>query len=165
MKRSFRVGALILAVAAWLFLSQALYAAPFTDHPGPSLEAASICASAPWIPHVSITRSALSELRERMAKYAYPTGVCITGPFEQDCRAPASVEEAWLLEKLYGLAPRWVLHIVSLQELAAEAPDPGETFSVVEVSGIAIGILTSKTVGPLSVELYGDAIRVFELDA
>jgi hypothetical protein len=156
---------LILAVAAWLFLSQALYAAPSTNYPGPSLEVTSICASAPWIPHMSITRSALNELSERMAKYDYSTAVRITGPFEQDCRAPASVEEAWLLEKLYGPAPRWVLDIVSLPELAAELPDPGETFRVVEVSGIVVGVLTSKTVERLSIELHGDAIRVLELDA
>lgn len=165
MNRSLRIGALVLAVAAWLFVSQALYAAPFTDHPGLPVEAATVCASAPWIPQVSITRSALGELRERMGQYAYPTGIRITGPFEQDCRAPASVEEAWLIEKLYGPAPRWILHIVPLQELAAESPDPGETFSVAEIAGITVGVLTSKTVSRLVVELYHDAIRVYELDA
>jgi hypothetical protein len=165
MKRSLKVGALVLTIAAWLFLSQALYATPYTEHSGPCIEAAAICASAPWIPHVSVTRSALSELRDRMAKYNYPTGIYITGPFEQDCRAPASVEEAWLIEKLYGPAPRWVLDIVPLQEFVAESPDPSDTFSVTEVSGITVGVLTSKMVARLSIELYGDAIRIYELDA
>jgi hypothetical protein len=165
MNRSLKVGALVFAFVAWVLLSQALYAGPAPDHDAPALEAASICISAPWMPHVSITRSALSELRERMARYNYPTGICITGPFEQDCRAPESVEEAWLIEKLYGPAPRWVLHIVPLQELVAPSVDPGESFYLREVCGIAVGIHTSKTVSRLSIELYGDAIRLLELDA
>jgi hypothetical protein len=165
MKRSRRVGAFLFAVVACLLVSATLYAAPFTEHTGASLEATSICASVPWIPHVSITRSALSVLRERMARYDYPTGLCITGPFEQDCRAPESVEEAWLIERLYGPPQRWILTIVPLWELAATAPDPGEFFLFQRFSGLSVGILTSKTVSRLSVELSGDAIRVYELDA
>jgi hypothetical protein len=165
MNRSLRVGALVFSFVAWLLLSQALYAGPAPDHAASALETASICISAPWMPHVSITRSALCELRERTARYDYPTGLCITGPFEQDCRAPESVEEAWLIEKLYGPAPRWVLHIVPLQELAAPSVDPGEPFYLTDVCGTAVGIHTSKTVSRLSIELYGDAIRLLELDA
>lgn len=164
MNRSLRIGALVLAFVAWLLLSQALYAGPAAEHATPSLETVSICISAPWIPHVTITRSALSELRERMARHDYPTGVCITGPFEQDCRAPESVEEAWLLERLYGPAPRWVLDIVPLREFAAPSADPGESFYVTDVSGLDVGIHTTKTVSRLSIELYGEAIRVRELD-
>jgi len=164
-KRSLGIGGLIVSVGIWLLLSQTLQAANVTEHTGPALEAASICISAPWVPRVSITRNALVELRERMAKYAYPTAVCITGPFEEDCRAPDGIEEAWLIEKLYGPPQRWVLDIVPLHELAAPALDPGESLSVVEVGGVTVGVLTSKTVSRLSVELHGDAIRVHELDA
>jgi len=59
--------------------------------------------------------------------------------FEQDCRAPESVEEAWLLEKLYGPPQRWVLDIVPLQELSAPSLDPGEGFFVEEVGGVLVG--------------------------
>jgi len=165
MERSRRIGAILVAIVACLLLSAALYAAPLTEHTGPSLEAVSICASAPWVPHVSITRSALRELRDRMARYDYPTGLSITGPFERDSRAPESVEEAWLIEKLYGPPQRWVLAIVPLWELAATTPDPGESFLLQHFSGLSVGILTSKTVARLSIELAGDAVRVYELDA
>jgi hypothetical protein len=165
MNGSLKVGALIFAFAAWLLLSQALYAGPAPDHAAPLLETAGIYIGAPWMPRVSIARSAVSELRERMARYDYPTGLSIVGPFEQDCRAPESVEEAWLIEKLYGRAPRWVLHIVPLPELVSPAVDPGESFYVTEVCGMAVGIHTSKTVSRLSIELDGDAIRVLELEA
>jgi hypothetical protein len=165
MSHSLKVGALVFAFVAWVLLSQALYAGPAPDHATPALETASFCISAPWMPHVSIARNALSELRERMARYDYPMGLCITGPFEQDCRAPESVEEAWLIEMLYGRAPRWVLHIVPRQDLVAPSVDPGESFYLREVCGIAVGIHTTKTVSRLSIELYGDAIRVLELDA
>jgi hypothetical protein len=100
-----------------------------------------------------------------MARYDYPTAVCITGPFERDCRAPQTVEEAWLIEKLYGPAPRWVLEIVPLQEIVAPSIDPGESFYRMQVDGVPVGILTSKTVTRLNIELYGEAIRIYELDA
>jgi hypothetical protein len=117
------------------------------------------------MPQVSISGDALRELRDRMARYAYPTGVLVTGPMAEDCRAPDSIEEAWLLEKLYGRAQRWVLEISPLGELAEQPVDPGETLHVEEVSGISVGVLTSKTVQRLSIELHGDAIRVCEIDA
>jgi hypothetical protein len=164
MKRSLGIGGLLLSVLIWLLLSQTLQAASLPEHTSPALEAASMCISVPWMPRVSITRNALVELRERMAQYNYPTGVCITGPFEADCRAPESVEEAWLIEKLYGPPQRWVIDIVPLHELGAPSLDPGEGFSVVEVGGVTVGVLSSKTVCRLSVELYEDAIRVYELD-
>jgi hypothetical protein len=165
MNRPLKLAALLLSVITSLLLSQALWAAGVTDHHGPALETASVCISVPFAPHVSIARSALRELRERMARYPYPTGVCITGPFEQDCRAPESVEEAWLLEKLYGPPQRWVLDIVPMSELSEPSLDRGELFFVRDVSGISVGVLTTKTVSRLSVELYRDVIRVYELDA
>jgi len=67
---------------------------------------------------------------------------------EEDARAPESVEDAW------GPLQRWVPH----DELEEKAVEPGESFHVEEVSGISVGILTSKTVPRLH-------IRVYELDA
>jgi hypothetical protein len=165
MNRPLKIAALLLSVVASLLLTHALCAAGVADHSGPALETAGICISAPLAPHVSITRSALRELRERMAQYDYPMGVCITGPFEEDCRAPENLEEAWLLEKLYGPPQRWVLDIVPLQELSAPSFDPGEIFFVEQVCGVSVGVLTTKTVSRLSIELYRDAIRVYEFDA
>ncbi len=165
MKRPLRITGLLLAVSVALLLSQALYGGGIAEHAEAALETAGISVSASLGPHISITRSALRELRERIARYTYPTGVCITGPFEEDPRAPDSIEEAWLLEKLYGPPQRWVLDIVPLHELSGPSLDPGESFFVQEVSGVLVGVLTSKTVSRLSVELYRDAIRVYELDA
>jgi len=116
------------------------------------------------MPQVSITRDAFRELRDRMARYAFPTGILVTGPMAEDCRAPDSVVEAWILAKLYGRPPRWVLDIAPLAELEKQSDEPGEYFGVQEVSGISVGILTSKTVQRLSIELHGDAIQVYELD-
>jgi hypothetical protein len=117
------------------------------------------------MPQVSISRSALRELRERMSSYECPTGVRIMGPFEEDSRAPDSVEEAWLLEKLYGPPQRWVLEIVPLEEFQDEDMESSEHLHVGEFKGIPVGVLTSKPVQRLHIELNGDAIRVFELDA
>jgi len=114
---------------------------------------------------VSIARSALLELRERMARYNYPTAVWIVGPMQEDCRAPSSIEEAWLIEKLYGPPPRWVLDIVPLDALKENPVEGGQTFHVEKVADISVGLLTSKTVLRLSIELHRDAIRVYELDA
>lgn len=156
--------ALVFAAIVALLLSQALYAGGVTEHSGAALETPGISVGASLAPHISITRSALRELHERMGRYDHPTGICITGPFEEDPRAPASIEEAWLLERIYGPPQRWVLDIVPLDELSAPAADPGEFFFVQKCSGILVGVLTSKTVSRLSVELYRDAIRVYELD-
>ena len=100
-----------------------------------------------------------------MARYDYSTGICIMGPLAEDPRAPTSVEEAWLLERLYGPAPRWTLSIVPLEELAATPVDPGETLHLGKVYGITVAILTSRTVSHLRVELHGDALRIHEVDA
>src|SRR5207244_3131809 len=115
-------------------------------------------------PQVSIASSALLELRERMARYDYPTAVWIIGPMQEDCRAPGSLEEAWLIEKLYGPPPRWVLDIVPLNVLKENPVEGGQSFYVEKVEDISVGVLTSKTVPRLNIELQGDAIRVYELD-
>lgn len=117
------------------------------------------------MPQVSISRGALRELSERMSRYQCPTGLRIVGPFDQDSRAPDSVEEAWALEKLYGPPQRWVLNIVPLDELDEEMVEPSESFQIVKLNGIPVGILTSKPAQRLHIELHGDAIRVYELDA
>ncbi|HXZ51274.1 MAG TPA: hypothetical protein VEH51_04670 [Burkholderiales bacterium] len=165
MKRPLRIAAVLFAALVALLLSKALYAGSITEHSGSAFGTASIYVGASVAPLISITRSALRELRELMARCDYRTGICITGPFEEDPRAPDSIEEAWLLEKLYGPPQRWVLDIVPLRDLSAPSLDPGERFFVQEVSGIQVGVLTSKTVSRLSVEFYRDAIRVYELDA
>jgi hypothetical protein len=166
MTRTLKIKALVFVIVAWLLLGQMVYAGVSTEHAGAAFDVASIYSVATaWTPRVTLTRSALEELRERMARYKYPTGICITGAYERDCRAPESLEEAWLLERLYGRAPRWVLDIVPLQELAKPSLDPGEMFWVDEVRGIRVSIHTTKTVSHLWVELCRDVIRVYELDA
>jgi hypothetical protein len=165
MNRARKLLVVLFVVAICGLVSHAVSSAALTDH-GSALDvASSIYIGASWAPQVSITRGALRELRERMARYKYPTGICITGPMEDDCRAPDSIEEAWLLEKLYGPPQRWVFDVVPLAELQAPSVDAGERYSVTQVRGITVGILTSKTVSRLSIELHGDAIRVYELDA
>lgn len=169
MSRSLKVVVLLFAAFVCALLSHALYATPVTDRcfdAGGALHAVSgISVAGTFAPRISIARSALRELRERMARYAYPTGICIMGPLEEDSRAPDSVEEAWLLEKLYGPPQRWILSIVPLEEFAEPSVDPGETLHVEQIFGVTVGVRTSKTVSHLSVELRGDAIRVYEVDA
>jgi len=165
MNRMMKLAVVIVLIAIVGLASHVASGAALTDH-GSGLEVASgIYVGASWVPRVSITRGALRELRERMARYAYPTGICITGPMAEDCRAPRDLEEAWLLEKLYGPPQRWVFDIMPLDELRALLADRGENYCVTEVRGITVGILTSKTVSRLSIELYGDVVRVYELDA
>jgi hypothetical protein len=84
---------------------------------------------------------------------------------QEDCRAPDSLEEAWLIEKLYGPPPRWVLDIVPLDVLKEDPVEGDQSFYVEKVGDISVGLLTSKTVPRLSIELHGDTIRVYELDA
>ena len=165
MRRSLRVAALVFGIVAWLLLSPTLTAAPSCDQDVRAFEAAGIYLGSTWTPRISIARSALDELRDRMVRHDYPTGLCIMGPFAEDYRAPGSLEEAWHLEKLYGRSPRWVLQIVALDELASPSLEPGELFYLEKISGISVGVLTSKTVSWLNVELLGDSICVFELDA
>jgi hypothetical protein len=164
MNRALKLLVIFLAIAILGSATQSANSIALADH-GTRGVASGIYIGAPWIPQVSITRRALRELRERMARYDYPTGICITGPMAEDCRAPDSLEEAWLLEKLYGPPQRWVIAIVPIAEIVAPAVDEGERYFTAEVDGIAVGILTSKTVSPLSIDLHGDAIRVYEVDA
>jgi hypothetical protein len=164
LNRPLKLGLVLVAIVACAWVSQTLLASTVPDYSVVAIDAASICVGAPWSPRVSFTKSALHELRERMARYSYPTGIWIMGPLEEDCRAPESIEEAWLIEKLYGPPQRWVLDIVRLEELVAPEVDPPEMFCVGRVCGITVGILSSKTVSRLSVELHGDALRVVEVD-
>lgn len=156
---------LVLIAVVGLASHVASGAAPLADHGGGVEIAGGIYVGASWVQRVSITRGALRELRERMTRYAFPTGICITGPMAEDCRAPRNPEEAWLLEKLYGPPQRWVFDIRPLDELRALSADPGEIYCVTDVRGITVGILTSKTVSRLSIELHRDAVRVYEFDA
>ena len=82
-----------------------------------------------------------------------------------DCRAPDSLKEAWLLERAYGPPPRWVIDIVPRRTLEETPIEPGETLQIQDVSGIRVGLLTSKEVPHLAIDLKGDSLRVLELDA
>ena len=165
MKSIMKLAVVLLVVVICGVASHVVSGATVTDHTSGLEVATGIYVGASWVPEVSITRGALRELRERMARYDYPTGICIMGPMAEDCRAPRNLEEAWLLERLYGPPQRWVFDIAPLAELRALSADPGESYCVIEVRGITVGVLTSKTVSRLSIELRGDAIRVYELDA
>jgi hypothetical protein len=114
---------------------------------------------------VSIFGSARRELLNRMACFAFATAVLITGPMLNDCRAPDSVEEAWLLERAYGPPPRWVIDIVPRRALERIPVERGETLQVQDVTGIRVGVLSSKDVPHLAIELRGDSLRVLEFDA
>ncbi len=114
---------------------------------------------------ISIFGSARRELLNRMAYFAFATAVLITGPMLNDCRAPDSVEEAWLLERAYGPPPRWVIDIVPRPALEKVPVEPGEILQVQDVSGIRVGVLSSKDVPHLAIDLKGDSLRVFEIDA
>jgi hypothetical protein len=96
--------------------------------------------------HISIFSSARRELLSRMACFAFATAVLITGPMLQDCRAPDSLEEAWLLERVYGPPPRWVVDIVPRGTLEQTPVEPGETLQIQDVFGIRVGLLTTKDV-------------------
>ena len=110
------------------------------------------------MPRISITNDALRELRERLAHCRSPSGVSILGPLEGGAWPADDLEEAWLVEKLYGPHPRWVLHVMPLEAFS-------ESFHVEEVCGIHVEVLTQGPIPRLSVELQGDAIRVHEVDA
>jgi hypothetical protein len=115
--------------------------------------------------NVTISRCARRELLNRMGRYAAVTAILIIGPLLNDCRAPDSLEEAWLLERLYGPPQRWVLDIVPLHAIANVPVEPGETLHVQDVAGMRVAVLTSKTVPQLQVDLRGDSLRVYEVDA
>jgi hypothetical protein len=114
---------------------------------------------------VSIFGSARRELLNRMAYSAFATAVLITGPMLNDCRAPDSVEEAWLLERAYGPPPRWVIDIVQKQTLERIPVERGETLQIHDVTGIRVGVLSSKDASHLAIDLRGDSLRVLEIDA
>ena len=158
MKRPILV--LLIAVLAWAVLATAAESAIAAD---PSrLASDAIHASALWAPRISITRSAISEIHNRMSRFECPPGIYIVGPHLEDARAPDSIEEAWLLEKLYGPAQRWTLDIVPVEELTSQNTDAGELFRRQTVCGIEVGVLTTKAPYQLHVELVDDAIRVGE---
>jgi hypothetical protein len=115
--------------------------------------------------HISIFGSARRELLERMARFAFATAVLITGPMLHDCRAPDSVEEAWILERAYGPPQRWVIDIVPKRSLEKTPVDSGETLQIQDVSGIRVAVLSSKDVSHLAIDLRGDSLRVLEIDA
>jgi hypothetical protein len=114
---------------------------------------------------ISIFNSARRELLKRMAVFAFATAVLVTGPMVHDCRAPDSLEEAWLLERAYGPPPRWVIEIVPRDTLEKTPLEAGESLQIQDVSGIRVGLLTSKDVAHLAIDLRGDSLRVLELDA
>ena len=111
---------------------------------------------------VSIAQNALLELRERMAKYQGSTEILIMGPMEDDSRAPDSVEEAWMLERLYGPPQRWVLDMLPPGVVTQIPVESREMFHSQDVDGLHITVVTTKTVDQLRIELHGDSIRVFE---
>jgi hypothetical protein len=114
---------------------------------------------------VSITRDALSELRERIARCRSPSGICIIGPLEDRVWPSDSLEEAWLIEKLYGPRPRWVLHLMPL-DVIGRTPHPSTpNVHFEEVCGMPMQVWTAEPIPRLSIELHGDAIRVCEVDA
>ena len=114
---------------------------------------------------ISIFSSARRELLARMARFAFATAVLITGPMLHDCRAPESVEEAWILERAYGPPQRWVIDIVPKRSLEKTPVDSGETLQIQDVSGIRVAVLSSKDVPHLAIDLRGDSLRVLEIDA
>ena len=114
---------------------------------------------------ISIFSSARCELKKRMACFAFATAVLITGPMLHDCRAPDSLEEAWLLERAYGPSPRWVIDIVPRRTLEETPIEPGETLQIQDVSGIRVGLHASKDAPHLAINLRGDSLRVLEFDA
>lgn len=113
---------------------------------------------------ISIFSSARRELLAQMAQLAVVAVVLIMGPMAEDSRAPANFEEAWLLEQLYGPAPRWVIDVVPEQALNALPVEAGETLHLFSDGEVRVAVLTSKTVNHLGIELLGDRLRVYEID-
>jgi hypothetical protein len=119
------------------------------------------------MPQVTITRAALHELRERMARgHLNDSEIWLMGHSEPvswaDRGFADSLEESWLLEKLYGPLPRWsVLLMPPVQDHLRDPRFP-KPFRVENVEGIPV-VLWSRTDHRLRVELVDDAIRVFEL--
>ena len=116
------------------------------------------------MPQVTVTRSALTELRERISGVSHPSEIWIMGPSDTNVRGSDSIEDSWLLEKLYGPRQRWIVLIMPLGTLQEHADESGEIYAVENVGGIPFGLVTNKKVTRLNIELFGDAIRVHELD-
>ena len=111
---------------------------------------------------ISITGGALRELGERMAHGKWPVAISIVGPLDYDVRAADNPEEAWAVQKLYGPPQRWILKLVPA-EIIDDVSRQG--FPIEEVSGITVQVLAPTPVPHLCVELVGDTIRVYEVDA
>jgi len=114
---------------------------------------------------ITMFGSARRELMARMAQVALLAIVLIVGPMAEDSRAPTSIEEAWMLERLYGPPQQWVIDVVPEHALATLAIAPGERLHLETVADIRIAVLTSKTVDHLGIELIVDQLRVYEIDA
>ena len=71
-------------------------------------------------------------------------------------------EEAWAVQQLYGPPQRWILKFVPA-EIIGDVSRQG--FHIEEVSGITVQVLAPTPVPHLCVELVGDTIRVYEVDA
>jgi hypothetical protein len=112
---------------------------------------------------VSFTADALRELRERIASCKSPNGISIVGPIEDGAWPADTLEEAWLVEKLYGRRPRWVILLMPLEVLSERSKALAPKFHVEDVCGIHVEVLTAEPVPRLSVALHGDAIRVCEV--
>jgi len=157
------VTVLLIALVCFALVAAAIGSASAAD---PScLPSDAVYAGVVWTPRISITRGALEEIRERMSRFNEPMGIVIAGPHTEDARAPASLEEAWLLERLYGPAQRWTIDIVPVKALIEQKADPGELFWRGAASGIEVGVLTTKSPLRLHVEHVGDSLRVNESDA
>jgi hypothetical protein len=114
---------------------------------------------------VSIARDALRELRERIASSRFESGVCIIGPLEDRAWPSNDLEEAWQLEKLYGKPQRWSLHLMPLGGREQTRGAIGRNVHVEEVDGIPVEVWTPASTLRLRIELRGDALHVYEIDA
>ena len=99
-----------------------------------------------------------------MTKVAVLAVVLIVGPMLNDARAPGSLEEAWHIERLYGPPQRWTIDVVPAAALKALPAGANEALHVRDVDGIRFAVLTSITVDHLGIELWGDRLRVYEID-
>lgn len=112
---------------------------------------------------VAISSEAIAELRGRVAREMYAAGVVILGPMGPDCRMPGDDEEAHHLDIVYGPAPRWVLHVQSLNVL--DRLRENAHFLTLDVDGLRIVVAGAKLKVTLRVELHGESIRISEHDA
>jgi hypothetical protein len=161
MKRSATI--LLIPLLCLALIAVATDSATTADPPRLARDA--VYASVVWTPRISIARNALEEIRDRMARFNEAMGIVIVGPHTDDARAPVSLEEAWLLEKLYGRAQLWTIDIVPVEPFLKHKAESGEIFWRGTVLGVEVGVLTTKTPSRLHVELVGDSLRVNEFAA